>query len=72
MSTRPPPDEVREMWVEPLCTSLSSAYGEFDRWLASVKAEAWAEGYSSGQDSVYTSSDEWPAATANPYREEPK
>jgi len=37
------------------------AYAEFDRWLRSVKAEAWAEGVEAGR----------PTRTSNPYLKEP-
>lgn len=39
----------------------------FNHWLRKVKAEAWSKGYAGGQDSVYTSENEFPADIKNPY-----
>ena len=52
----PTTEEVRNQWAcEP------DEYAEFDRWLASVKAEAWDEGYAVDR--------RFNAPTPNPYRE---
>lgn len=43
----PATDEVRALYVAGTPAhrvSIHSGYAEFDRWLASVKAEAWDEG----------------------------
>lgn len=41
----------------------------FDRWLNEERAKAWSEGYADGQDSIYTSTNEWPNPDIrNPYR----
>ncbi len=39
---------------------------EFDRWLAEVKADAWDEGYTQGNNDMYNG--DFP--THNPYRQE--
>lgn len=39
-------------------------YEEFDRWLAEVKAQAWADGYTAGTHDWRTES----LTTPNPYR----
>jgi hypothetical protein len=43
-------------------------FAEFDRWLAEVKAQAWADGYTAGTHDWRTES----LTTPNPYRGENK
>lgn len=38
----------------------------FDNWLAEVKAEAWEEGYTQGNNDMYNGHE----PTANPYRQQ--
>lgn len=46
----PDTEEVRELYwaVSGDPRRDSKAWGEFDRWLRKVKAEAWTEGYEAG------------------------
>ena len=44
----PTTEEVRELFTNGISRHLTYAGAEFDRWLAEVKAEAWAEGASAG------------------------
>lgn len=45
----PTTEEVREAYAEDdVGVPRPKYYPEFDRWLASVKAEAWKEGYGVG------------------------
>lgn len=48
------------------------AGAEFDRWLASVKAEAWDEGHSAGETDMFTHYMHGAGhpETPNPYRKE--
>lgn len=51
MSYTPSTDEARVAYrgnASELGTSTEEAGAEFDRWLASVKAEAWDEGHDAG------------------------
>lgn len=42
---------------------------EFLNWLNEERAKVWSEGYAAGQDSIYTSTNEWPNPDIrNPYR----
>lgn len=61
--------EVRETWAEFVSDYYEGAYQDFDRWLASVKAEAWDEGfrYAAFAEGYLDELEE-----ENPYREEPK
>lgn len=68
-SYTPTTDEIREVW------GRHSRYMEFDCWLASVKAEAWAEGFDAGEDEAYEHEArlQWSmphTCISNPYREE--
>jgi len=61
----PDTEEVSNMYSSPSWVTLaeeSERYEEFDRWLDSVKAEAWDEGWNAGAS--------WPQDDTNPYRKE--
>ena len=64
----PDTEEVSNMYSSPSWVTLaeeSERYEEFDRWLDSVKAEAWDEGYEAARDSVNALDQ-----PQNPYRKE--
>lgn len=73
----PTTEEVRELVVaghenqyrDELGQLTGISYGiEFDRWLADMKAQAWADGYTAGTHDWRTES----LTTPNPYRGENK
>ena len=65
----PTPGDVRRTYARTFLQYADVAGEWFDRMIAEVRAEAWAEGYAAGQDSIYTATDEWPnPACVNPYR----
>ena len=55
----PTTEEVRDSYA-----SWSAAYPEFDRWLTEVKAQAWEEGWHTGNKDS-----DGLQPTVNPYRE---
>lgn len=63
---------VRQQYRSPFDASLDGQ--EFDAWLASVKAEAWDEGYQARQDEEYSEYIQYGVpyrdSIANPYRAE--
>ena len=79
MSYTPTTEEVREVYRGCLVQTDTNIYsfvdeaqadGEFDRWLAEVKAQAWEEGYDAGLQRDQLSKSEFPYGTVNtnPYR----
>jgi hypothetical protein len=66
----PTTEEVRDKF-----SFLYPAFeGQFDRWLAEVKAEAWEEGFDAGERDVFEHDerDEWGkehTCIQNPYRQ---
>ena len=73
MSYTPTTEEVREVYRGCLVQTDTNIYsfvdeaqadGEFDRWLAEVKAEVWQEGFDRGV-LFFNAGDE-----RNPYRQE--
>ncbi len=74
MSYTPTTEEVREIYRGCLVQTDTNIYsfvdeaqadGEFDRWLAEVKAQVWADGYTAGTHDWRTES----LTTPNPYRQ---
>ena len=73
----PTTEEVRDSYDYQFTLGMSdiSRIAEFDRWLASVKAEAWEEGFNAGEGEAYEHEArlQWSMphdCTVNPYREE--
>jgi hypothetical protein len=72
-------EEVREKYAEPWANARQRRFphsSQFDRWLASVKAEAWDEGHDSGWESRHEDalagfmpSGPHESDAQNPYRE---
>lgn len=59
----------------PVAGRADALRAEFDRWLASVKAEAWDEGFNAGEGEAYEHEArlQWSmphTCAKNPYREE--
>lgn len=76
----PTTEEVRETYADAHCPDLyvghedsCPADPEFDRWLATVKAEAWDEGHHAGRlNETYRDHTRnfWRTPPTNPYRKE--
>lgn len=62
-----PTGHVRHAATEPYGTRITGP--EFDTWLASVKAEAWDEGFATAETS-HLLPDNSGVTFANPYREQ--
>jgi hypothetical protein len=54
----PTTEKVRHDYPRDYTKSIQAEFAEFDRWLAKVKAEAWAEGWRVGRNGL----------GVNPYR----
>jgi hypothetical protein len=73
----PTTEEVRDAWVSNTTESYvlsgptrwAFAEARFDRWLASVRADAWDEGFKQGGPMHDVNYDDPDAHTRNPYRE---
>ena len=61
----PSTEEVRANYLPPR-TEIQDADEQFDRWLAEVKAQAWEEGYTQGNNDMYDG--DFPPP--NPYRQQ--